>query len=174
MDVHLRPPEPRDRAILRRLRDDSDAQAILMGHPEARQSADDVDAWLTRRAGDPDGCLLVIDDGGRCVGFVQLTARHRLDGHAHFGIALVEGARGQGLGTAAIQELVMHASRLGLRKLLCEVRADNSGARTLYERLGFREVGVLVDHYDDGTRQWDVVIMEALLSPLLGSAPLAS
>lgn len=163
MQVQLRPVEAADRPALRRIRNDMGTQAVLLAHPEARTDCDDVDRWIERRSTDPDGRFYVVDGGGACLGFVQLTAWHRIDGHAHFGIALLADARGSGVGMRALEMLQMQAAALGLRKLLCEVRCDNSGAIALYKRCGFSEVGTLRQHYNDGERLWDVVLMEALL-----------
>ncbi len=61
-------------------------------------------------------------------------------------------------------ELSAASRELGLRKLMLEVMAGNAPAVALYRSLGYREVGTLVDHYDDGARMHDTLIMETLLS----------
>jgi ribosomal-protein-alanine N-acetyltransferase len=45
--------------------------------------------------------------------------------------------RGQGLGTALMHHVLAEAQRLGARRATLEVRASNTDARRLYERLGF-------------------------------------
>lgn len=45
--------------------------------------------------------------------------------------------RGGGLGTALMQHVLAEARRLGARRATLEVRASNTAARRLYERLGF-------------------------------------
>ena len=160
--VRLRPAQSADFPELARLRDDDVTQALLLGHPEARPSGDTA-AWVARRSRDPNGAFFVIESGGSVAGFAQLTARHRIDGYAHFGIGVLPEARGAGVGRAAMEALIEHVRAMRLRKLLGEVRADNSAAIRLYRSLGFREIGVLQDHYDDGTRTWDVVVLEVLL-----------
>lgn len=161
--VFLRPAQPCDFEPLSRLRSDREIQARLLGHPEVR-SVDDTEQWVERRSNDPHGAFWVIDDGaGVCLGFVQLTGRHGLDRHAHFGIALLPEAQGRGAGIQAMHRLFDMARSTQLRKLMCEVRADNEGARALYRKLGFRDVGTLNAHYDDGQGLWDVVVMERML-----------
>lgn len=152
-----------DHAALRDLRNDRATQEMLLAHPEARSAVDDTLEWLERRSNDPTGAFLVIEHEGCCAGFVQLTGRHGLDRYAHFGIAISSFARGSGVGAAAMAALFAHASDVGLRKLLCEVRADNESAIRLYSRLGFRAVGTLAGHYDDGVRIVDVVVMERMV-----------
>lgn len=135
---------------------------MLLAHPEARMESD-THAWIRRRTEDPNGRFFVVDRGGECVGFVQLTNWHRIDGYASFGIAFLPEWRGHGIGAAALAQLLSYARQCGVRKLLCEVRCDNVIAIAVYRNLGFREIGVFRRHYDDGERQWDVVAMELLL-----------
>lgn len=65
-------------------------------------------------------------------------------------IAVAEAARGRGLASALIAALAADARRRGCRQLSLEVRTDNSAARSLYEKLGFRIADTLADYYEDG------------------------
>ena len=159
--VHLRLPEDRDFPVLQALRNDRPTQLALLAHPEARDLAvDDTRAWIERRCQDENGAFFAVDRAGACVGFVQLHNRHRLDRHAYFGVALVRDVRGQGVGEAAMAALVEKAIEMGLRKLLCEVRADNLAAINLYDRIGFERVGILRDQYCENGHFVDVMLME--------------
>ena len=73
---------------------------------------------------------------------------------------MARGWQGLGVGEAATIALLSEARTLGLFKLLLEARVDNHGAIALYEKLGFRRVGTLQRHYDDGERRHDVLVME--------------
>lgn len=57
------------------------------------------------------------------------------------GLFVTEAARGQGIGTALIAALAEEGTRRGYRELRLEVVEENSGARALYERLGFAVAG---------------------------------
>ena len=57
------------------------------------------------------------------------------------GIGVVRHARGRGIGAALMCALIAAAREAGLRKLSLSVIPENF-ARGLYERLGFRKVGV--------------------------------
>ncbi len=57
------------------------------------------------------------------------------------GIAVVEGARGQGIGGALLAAAIAEAARLGLREVRLDVIDENPRAMALYARLGFRPAG---------------------------------
>lgn len=62
-------------------------------------------------------------------------------------VALRPPLRGQGLGTALMQRVFDEARRLGARRATLEVRISNTGARRLYERLGFTVAATRRNYY---------------------------
>ncbi len=58
-----------------------------------------------------------------------------------FGMAVLRGHRGMGIGTALISHLVNWAKSMGLRRIQLSVLAGNTGAIRLYRRLGFTVEG---------------------------------
>lgn len=58
--------------------------------------------------------------------------------------------RGRGVGRRLIEEGLVLAQELGLRKTTTEIMASNSGGLALFERLGFHREGTLVNHVRDG------------------------
>jgi ribosomal-protein-alanine acetyltransferase len=62
----------------------------------------------------------------------------------------------QGVGRALMGVALEQAARLGLRKVMLEVRASNAPAKTLYESLGFVEVGQRPHYYSNGE---DAILM---------------
>lgn len=53
-------------------------------------------------------------------------------------VAVRPGFRSQGMGTALMHHVLAEGRRLGARRATLEVRASNTGALRLYERLGFQ------------------------------------
>lgn len=164
-DSLLRPSVPGDAAALSRLRSDLELQHLLMANPEHDLPVDPVTeaaAWITRREG--AGWFRVIDAGHGGVGFVQISDIHHKNRFGWLGIALLPAERCKGLGFRALAEAEALSTReLGLRKLLLQVRADNVAASTLYRRSGWRHVGEMLAHYDDGRRLHDVAVHEKVL-----------
>ena len=110
------------------------------------------------RALEPDQGVVVvaIADAG-LIGWAEayrLGAR-RLAHVATLTVAVAEGWRGRGVGTALMGSLEAWARRERVRTLQLHVRAGNGGAIALYERMGYRAEGVLAaqvaveDGYED-------------------------
>ncbi|MFN8039405.1 MAG: GNAT family protein [Acidimicrobiales bacterium] len=161
--TRLRPVVDADLDVLGELRNDLDVQLLLLARPRPN-SPERVRQWVSRLADDPAAALFAIADrDDACVGFVQLTAIDAVSSHARLGIAVAPEHRRRGHAAAAIAELWDYGHRVwGLRKLVLDVRADNRGALDLYEALGFERVGVHREHFRDGDRWHDVVVMERL------------
>lgn len=62
-------------------------------------------------------------------------------------IAVAETARRGGLGRTLMQTLIGEARKRGAEQLFLEVRADNPGAKRLYDSLGFVEIGLRPGYY---------------------------
>nr|WP_229758000.1 ribosomal protein S18-alanine N-acetyltransferase [Paenibacillus marchantiophytorum] len=72
-------------------------------------------------------------------------------------IAVRNTYRGRKLGERLIRELMKTAAFLGAIRMTLEVRASNDVAQNLYEKVGFRSVGVRKGYYTDNRE--DAVIM---------------
>jgi ribosomal-protein-alanine N-acetyltransferase len=93
-------------------------------------------------AGDPVGYALhTADDGAAYVAELAVAPDHRRRGHGRRLLDAVAAA---------------HPDRERLR---LTTRADNEGARTFYDRAGFREVRRLPDHYDHEDGAGDGVLL---------------
>ena len=59
--------------------------------------------------------------------------------------------RGKGLARAMLAHIVTEAKKAQCAGLSLEVKSDNQGAITLYQRFHFETVDLLPGYYDDGT-----------------------
>lgn len=120
------------------------------------------DARLARTAesdGDADPLSLVVDVDGRAVGTVTLFDFDFLARHAEAGVNLARHARGRGIGTAAIKQLVEFGFvRHNLHRIHLQAIASNVAAIRAYEKAGFviegrqREHAWVRGHYEDIVR----------------------
>lgn len=59
------------------------------------------------------------------------------------GMAIISEFRGKGIGTALLDQLVEEAKKKGIEKLSLSVDPTNRAALHLYQRFGFKEVGIV-------------------------------
>ncbi len=79
------------------------------------------------------------------IGFVILCFGFSLESHGLDAVIdeiyLAADHRGLGIGTAALQFVEAEARRLGVKRLYMEVERANSRAITVYQKLGFEDLG---------------------------------
>lgn len=100
--------------------------------------------WVARASEGLAGAAVVLTRKG--------SARARL-----YSLAVAEHARGGGVARALLEACEAAARSAGRRTLRLEVRPDNTPARALYARAGFRPVGVRAQFYGDGA---DALILD--------------
>jgi [ribosomal protein S18]-alanine N-acetyltransferase len=132
--------------------------------------------WLTlgrgleaslRVVSDPDRETWIARRAGRRVGFITLNLKGAFVGYVQ-SIAVAEEARGQGVGSAILHFAEERIFREHANVFLC-VSSFNDGARRLYERLGYRVVGVLEAFLVAGH---DEILMRKTRGPILGGPAL--
>ena len=139
-----------------------------------REVAGEPELWLTydRTRGDErrnvrgvqrdaNVAVLVAETADGIVGRLSI-ARDRTPFSRHvaeFGLMVAAGARRQGIGAALIEEAMKWARGLGVVKLELTVFPHNAPAIALYEKLGFREEGLLRRRYFIDGHYIDAVLM---------------
>jgi RimJ/RimL family protein N-acetyltransferase len=100
----------------------------------------------------------VVDVDGTVVGSIGLHLAPY--GVVTLGMALLDGYRGQGLGTRLMERGIEWARQKGAHKVALEVWPHNEPAIGLYQKMGFVEEGRLRRHYRRRNGElWDAVIM---------------
>ena len=83
------------------------------------------------------------------VGYISFTKI--IDECQIVNVATTEKARGQGVSSVLIENLLSFAKKNGCVKLFLEVRESNLPAINLYKKFGFEAVGVSKNHYTKPT-----------------------
>lgn len=96
----------------------------------------------------------------------RYSHRCAYDGVADLSVYVRRAKRGSGVGAALMEAIEQHAAALHFHKIVLFMLADNAAGRGLYERRGFREVGVFIEQGKLDGRFVDVVSMEKLLKKL--------
>lgn len=108
---------------------------------------------------DPNGHYLIAHPPGQpdtIVAYAGLRAPRGAPQADVQTIGVIPEARRQGLGRVLLTQLVNEARRRGATELFLEVRADNPGAQSLYDSLGFEPIATRARYYRGGV---DAVIM---------------
>jgi RimJ/RimL family protein N-acetyltransferase len=121
------------------------------------------------RAADSDASeqsvAFVVDVDGTAVGSASLFDFDSFAGHAEAGISLVPEARGRGVGTAAILQLVQFGFvRRNLRRIHLQAIASNTAALRSYQKAGFVVEGRRREHAWVRGGYEDIVLMGILRS----------
>jgi RimJ/RimL family protein N-acetyltransferase len=160
----LRPRTDQDLEVLFQIAADLDSWEER--NPEAPRplTRDRYDARLAAHD-DPSGgsVSFVIEVEDAAVGSASLFGFDRLAHHAEAGIALLSHARGRGVGTAAIIQLVQFGfARRNLRRIHLQAIASNTAAIRAYEKAGFVIEGHQREHAWVRGAYEDIVIMGIL------------
>ncbi len=101
--------------------------------------------WLGQRLAEIENghtIHLVAEVAGKVVGAGEVNQLPEERSHTgYLGIGISKSHRSQGLGTAFMQTLKELSKKAGLKILILDVFATNKVAITLYEKIGFKEVG---------------------------------
>jgi RimJ/RimL family protein N-acetyltransferase len=132
------------------------------------------DARLARAAASDapeDPVAFVVEVDGTPVGAASLFDFDMFARHAEAGISLVPDARGRGIGTAAITQLVEFGFvRRNLRRIHLQAIASNTGAVRAYQKAGFVVEGRQRQHAWVRGAYEDIVLMGVLRSERTGLA----
>lgn len=159
--VNLRPWRINDLPMLTAVRNDVVLQGQLLGRPRGSTS-EQVQQWLEGFAKDPHSIFMVIaDKSDAMMGFIQVKHIDTLNRSAEIGIGMLGQKTGKGFGTESIRLIAQYLKHnWNLRKIILQVRSDNSVAMSAYKKLGFASCGQYREHvFIEG--QWrDISMME--------------
>lgn len=141
---------------------------FLLNYPEEfKHAVDSERQFLSHINLSENSALLVCYVDGEVVGDCQIdfyTNKKRCH-RANVGIAVAKNFWNNGIGSKMFTELIRIAeNREGVEQIELEVFEGNSRARALYEKFGFRIVGVRPDAYKlkDGTRLNEYIMIKKL------------
>jgi len=133
--VNVRPVAPADAAQWRRMR--------LALWPDS--VPDEIDQFFTGLLHEPLA-VLVADDGGALVGFVELSIRNIAEGCSTDRVAYLEGwwvdvgKRRQGIGRALVRAAEEWGRAQGCSEFASDTEIDNEESAKAHAALGFEEV----------------------------------
>jgi aminoglycoside 6'-N-acetyltransferase len=117
--------------------------------------------------GDPE--VFAVEANDELVGLIQYDEENEPDfRHAGIDIFLAEQVHGLGLGTDAVRTLARYLiDERGHHRLTIDPAADNAVAIRVYEKVGFRPVGLLREYWRSPDGTWcDGLLMDLLAREL--------
>jgi phosphinothricin acetyltransferase len=129
------------------------------------RTAEERVGWMAAK-GPRHPVLVATDPAGAVLGWGSLNQFNPRPAYAHvadFSIYVDRDQRGRGVGDALLTTLEERAREIGYHKLVLAAFPHNTAGMRLYERHGFRTVGVYKEHGRLDDRWVDVIIMEKLL-----------
>ena len=108
--------------------------------------------------------MITLTKDGNAIGTVDFLNFDPLNNRAELGLFIANEARGQGLGHHALNLITAYArEHLGLRQLYVFISIDNEVCLHLFERHGYRRVGVIESWVKRGNKYYDVAMMQKIL-----------
>jgi L-amino acid N-acyltransferase YncA len=162
--ICIRPANRADVPDITRIYNEGIRDRLATLETEERTSEERL-AWLEARG--ERHPVLVAERAGAIAGWGSLNGFNPRPAYAHvadFSIYVGEEARGTGVGKALMAALIARARELGYHKLVLAAFPHNEAGMRLYNRFGFREVGVYREQGLLDGRWVDVIIMERLLA----------
>ncbi len=161
--IHVRAANPADIPDITRIYNEGIRDRLATLETEERTPEERL-AWLEAR--DQRHPVLVAERGGTVAGWGSLNVFNPRPAYAHvadFSVYVAREHRGLGIGDALLGALEDRARALGYHKLVLAAFPHNAPGMRLYERHGFRTVGVYREQGMLDGRWVDVIVMEKIL-----------
>lgn len=116
-------------------------EGIASGHATFETA---IPSWESWDASHIQSCRLVAEEGGRLLGWAALSPvsdRCVYGGVAEVSVYVGSAARGRGVGTLLLQELVTASEGAGFWTLQAGIFPENPGSVRIHEKCGFRILG---------------------------------
>jgi phosphinothricin acetyltransferase len=163
-DVTVRPATAADAAAICAIYNQGIEDRIATLETELR-TPDERHQWLAARG--PRHPVIVAEAAeGAPIAWASLNAfnpRRAYDHVADLSVYVERGWRGRGVGRRLLDRLVELGRELGYHKLVLAAFPFNRSGIALYERCGFREVGIYREQGMLDGRWVDTIVMEKLL-----------
>ena len=162
-EIEVRPATPGDAGAICLIYNQGIEDRVATLETDLR-TPDERRQWLAGRG--PRHPVIVAEARGDVVGWGSLNVfspRKAYDSVADFSIYIERGWRGKGVGSRLLERLIELARELGYHKLVLSAFPWNTGGMALYQKLGFRTVGIYKEQGRLDGKWVDTIIMEKLL-----------
>ena len=162
-EIEVRPATPGDAGAICLIYNQEIEDRVATLETDLR-TPDERRQWLAGRG--PRHPVIVAEARGDVVGWGSLNVfspRKAYDSVADFSIYIERGWRGKGVGSRLLERLIELARELGYHKLVLSAFPWNTGGMALYQKLGFRTVGIYKEQGRLDGKWVDTIILEKVL-----------
>lgn len=108
-----------------------------------------------------DTLFLVAEEGEKILGYCGVVTVQ--DEGDITNVAVEKNSQNQGIGKKLLEEMFQRTQKAGVCRLFLEVRAGNAAALHLYEKMGFVQMGIRKNYYEQPVE--DGVVMKREKAP---------
>jgi L-amino acid N-acyltransferase YncA len=162
-DYHVRPATAADAAAICEIYNQGIADRLATLETELR-TPEERTHWLAGRS--PRHPVIVAEHEARVLGWGSLNVFNPREAYRHvadLSVYVERAWRGKGVGRVLLARLIELGREHGYHKLVLSAFPFNTAGMALYERLGFRTVGIYKEQGRLDGRWVDTIVMERLL-----------
>lgn len=140
---------------------------LLFGAGGIPLSVEEEAAFISRMNASPASAMLIglVEGEIACVGSLQAPVRERIAHQADLALSVQKKFWRQGVGAALMRSLIAFARENGHTEILhLGVRADNTRAIALYQRMGFVRIGLYPRFFKVRGEYFDEILMNLSLT----------
>lgn len=105
-----------------------------------------------------DTLFLVAEEGEKILGYCGVVTVQ--DEGDITNVAVEKNRQNQGIGKKLLEEMFQRTQKAGVCRLFLEVRAGNAAALHLYEKMGFVQMGIRKNYYEQPVEDGVVMMRE--------------
>lgn len=105
-----------------------------------------------------DTLFLVAEEGEKILGYCGVVTVQ--DEGDITNVAVEKNSQNQGIGKKLLEEMFQRTQKAGVCRLFLEVRAGNAAALHLYEKMGFVQMGIRKNYYEQPVEDGVVMMWE--------------
>lgn len=165
MEIRVRLATPADAAAISTIYNQGIEDRIATLETELR-TPEERRQWLLARG--PRHPAIVAEAGDEIVGWGSLNPynpRKAYDYVVDFSVYVERSWRGKGVGSLLLPRLVELARDHGFHKMVLSAFPSNEAGMALYEKFGFRTVGIMKEMGKLDGKWVDTIVMEKILAP---------
>ncbi len=139
---------------------------LLFGKDEFNMSLEDEKKFIENVNRSSASAFFIgrVDNEIVCFGNVMAQGRKRVSHQSNLALAVKKKFWGLGVGTHLMNVLIDYAKNTGQTEILhLGVRSENKSAIKLYEKMGFRQIGIYPDFFKINDRYYDEILMNLYL-----------